>query len=87
MIEFRSIDSHIYCGVFRRFMVPHAATMNLYQEMLRHTVQRLSAFFSISTTFVNGVFKETLNLTVCTKILKKFTFCFIYMLQQLYTMF
>lgn len=87
MMESRNINSHIYCGVLHRFMVLHAATMNLYQEMLRHTVQRLSAFFSISSTFVNGVFKETLNLTAFTNILRKFSFCFIYMLQWLYTVF
>lgn len=83
----RTSDSQIYRGVFCGFMVPCAATMNLYQEMLRNTVQGLSVFFTISTTSVNGVFKETLNLTVGINILTKFSPCFIYMLQQLYTMF
>lgn len=68
-------------------MVPHAATMNLYQEMLRHTVQGLRVFFTISATFINGVFEETLNPTMCINILTNFPLCFIYMLQQLHTMF
>ena len=83
----RTSDSHIYHGVFHGFMVPCAATMNLYQEMFRNTVQGLSAFFTVSTTSVNSDFKETLNPTVCVNILTKFSPCFIYMLQQLYTMF
>lgn len=83
----RASDSHIYHNVCYGFMVPHVATMNLCQEMLRHTVQGLSAFFTLSASFVNGGFEETLNLIGCVNILTKFSLCFIYMLKQLYTMF
>lgn len=58
-----------------------------YSEILRHTVQGLSAFFTVSAAFVNGGFEETLNLTVCINILIKFSLCFIYTLQHIYTMF
>lgn len=83
----RTSDPHIYLSVFHGFMFPYAATMNPYQEMLRHMVQGLSAFFTISNIFVNGVLWETLNLVACVNILTKFSPCFIYTLLRLCTVF